>query len=141
MNKLNLQLVQVSQYLFTFELNVHHKSKNQNIVLNVLSQLLWNWFEYQLERENILNALHADSTIKYLNCTIYVFAAFLIKMSSKFKTRLTSAIKADKKWEDFLIIAFKKTDEKSDDIIKRLKDESFVLSNDLLHHKELNFKL
>jgi len=97
MNKLNLQLVQVFQYLFTLKLNVHHKSKNQNIVLNVLFQLLRNRFKYQLERENILNMLHADSTIKYLNRTIYVFAAFLIKMFSKFKTRLTSTIKENKK--------------------------------------------
>lgn len=99
-NKLNLWLVRASQYLFVFELEVRHKSDKQNLISNVLSRLLRErtTFENLRDEEDILNVSHIDSLNKFFaNCIIYVFTTSLIKISSDFRAKLTSAIKEDKK--------------------------------------------
>ncbi len=42
MKKLNLHLIQTSEYLQCFYLNIHYKSEKLNIILDALSQLLSN---------------------------------------------------------------------------------------------------
>ena len=39
MNKLNLRLIRVSQYLFNFKLLIRYKINKINVVLNALSRL------------------------------------------------------------------------------------------------------
>lgn len=98
-NQLNLRLVRASQYLSIFELNVRHKLDKQNVISDTLSRLLRDRASAaQFDAEDILDALHSNSALnELLNRTTYVFASVLIEMSSEFKTRLTSAVKTNKR--------------------------------------------
>lgn len=141
-NKLNLRLVHASQYLSTFDLNVRHKLEKQNLISDALSRLLRERESLTVNKnaEKILDALHTNFIVtSFANRTNYILSAFLIKMSSEFRTRLISAIKTNKKEKDVIVIANRKsliTDEikRERDIIKDLKEKIFVLQNELLYH-------
>ena len=73
--KLNLHLIYVSEYLQCFCLNIHYKSEKTNIVFNALSQLASH--EYQLESDEFsLNVLHLFSVSIYANIFIKMLSEF-----------------------------------------------------------------
>lgn len=97
-DKLNLHLIQVSQYLSIFQLNIRHKVDKINIMLNALFRLLRDKLELKSMKEafkdDILNLLH--ERIVHKNQIIYVCIASLIEISLKFKSNLIEALKDDK---------------------------------------------
>lgn len=97
-DKLNLHLIQVSQYLSIFQLNIRHKVDKINIMLNALFRLLRDKLELKSIKEafkdDILNLLH--ERIVHKNQIIYVCIASLIEISLKFKSNLIEALKNDK---------------------------------------------
>jgi len=98
-DKLNLRLVRASQYLFTFELNIRYKSDNNNLISDALFRLLRERsFENtsSIKREEILEILHI-SVKDFKNQCTYVFAVFLVEMSSNFRRRLLKAMNIDKR--------------------------------------------
>jgi len=97
-DKLNLHLIQVSQYLSIFQLNIRHKVDKINIMLNALFRLLRDKLKLKSMKEafkdDILNLLH--ERIVHKNQIIYVCIASLIEISLKFKSNLIEALKDDK---------------------------------------------
>ena len=88
-NKLNLHLVQVSQYLSLFPLNVWHKSGSTNTVPNALSWLKkvnHKWTE-NLTAPDTLEVLYSD-TDEFITDTLTVYNITLIKVDSRFKRKL-----------------------------------------------------
>ena len=93
-DKLNLRLIQVSQYFFNFNFVIQRKTKKFNIILNVLSRL---FNVTQLDVKNkieILNALYnysinfSKSELRFVtlqNTLTIVYYVILIKISNKFK--------------------------------------------------------
>ena len=93
-DKLNLRLIQVSQYFFNFNFVIQRKTKKFNIILNVLSRL---FNVTQLDVKNkieILNALYnysinfSKSELRFVtlqNTLTIVYHVILIKISNKFK--------------------------------------------------------
>ncbi len=94
---LNLRLIQTSQYLLQFFLNVRYKSEHTHIVLNVLFQLAQLNFEFK-------SILHDNSNmlkeLRTYNVRIYQIS--LVKMSASFYKQLIKDYKAD----SFLIKVF-----------------------------------
>jgi len=95
-DKLNLRLVQASQYLFTFELNIKYKSENKNLISDALFHLLRECSfknASNIEIEEILETLH--TAVKDFDCT-YIFAIFLIEMSANFCQQLLETMNINK---------------------------------------------
>ncbi len=133
-DKLNLRLVRVSQYLFTFELNIRYKSGNKNLISDALSRLLRERsFENasSIEIEEILETLH--TAVKDLDCT-YVFAVFLIEMSANFRQRLLETMNTDKRWKNIILNI------KADSMKALSREVYFDIKDDLLYHIDQNMK-
>ncbi len=116
-DKLNLRLIQASQYLFIFQLDIRHKIDKTNIILDALFKLLRDKLKLKSMKEtfkdDILNLLY--KRIIHKNQTTYVCITSLIELSLKFKSNLIKALKDDKHWKNILSIARKKATESSDD--------------------------
>jgi len=65
--KQNLYLIYISKYLQHFNLNVHHKSKKQHIILNALSRLVLIMSSDTSMKKNELDALFMKTYVKMLN--------------------------------------------------------------------------
>ncbi len=143
-DKLNLHLIQVSQYLFIFQLDIRHKVNKTNIMLDALFRLLRDKLELKSMKEtfkdNILNLLH--ERIVHKNQTTYVCITSLIELSLKFKSNLIEALKDDKCWKNILSIARKKTTKSSNDqtVIQRSQESHFEVQKKLLYHVNENSK-
>ena len=74
-NKLNLQLVQASQYIQNFHLQIFHKLEKTHLIFDIFSQLS---SEALFNNIKFINALHKD--VKY--------TATMIELSEKFKKHL-----------------------------------------------------
>lgn len=129
-DKLNLRLIQASQYLFIFQLDIRHKADKANIILDALFRLLREKLELKsmkaVFKNDILDLLH--ERIVHRNQTIYVCTVFLVKISLKFKSDLIQALEDNKRWKNILTIARKKTvSELSDDhsVIAQAKEDHF----------------
>ena len=89
-NKLNLRLIQMSQYLLQFFLNVRYKSEHTYIILNVLFQLAQLNFKSKstsYDNSNILKELRTYN--------VRVYQTSLMKMSILFYKQLIKDYKAD----------------------------------------------
>ncbi len=133
-DKLNLRLVQASQYLFTFELNIRYKSDNKNLVLNALFHLLRECSfndALSIEIEEILETLHTTMKDFKNHCT-YAFAVSLVEMSANFRQRLLQAMKINKRWKDIIINI------KTDNMKASFQEDYFDIKDDLLYHIDQN---
>lgn len=106
-DKLNLRLVRVSQYLFTFELNIKYKLRNKNLISDALLRLLRERSFVQslsIEIESILEKLHTivKKSLDKKDYFTYVFVISLIKTSSEFRQRLLQTMKMNKRWADII---------------------------------------
>ncbi len=143
-DKLNLHLIQVSQYLFIFQLNIWHKVDKTNIMLDALFRLLRDKLELKSMKEtfkdDILNLLH--KRIVYKNQITYVCTISLIELSLKFKSNLIEALKDDKRWKNILSIVRKKTTESLNDqtVIWWSWESHFEVQKKLLYHVNENSK-
>ncbi len=138
-DKLNLRLIQASQYLSIFQLNIRHKTDKANIMLDALFRLLRKKLELKLMKaafkNDILDLLH--ERIIHKDQTIYVCIVFLMKISLKFKSNLIQALENDKRWKNILTIARKKTVSESSDnhsVIIQTKEDHFKVWKELLYH-------
>lgn len=119
-NKLNLRLIRVSQYLSMFELNIRYKSDIRNIVLDILSRLLKRRVDSDLlvkDKEDILNTLH-----------VCVWFVTLIEMWNEFCRRLVAAIAFDEIWKEIIKSLKDDTDSSS------TKESYFEFIDNLLYH-------
>ena len=91
-DKLNLRLVRVSQYLFSFNLIVRHKADKFNIVSNALSRLQTSLIHINTTDE-VLDALQTDT-----------YHITLMKISNDFKKKLIEAYQSDISWKKILIM-------------------------------------
>ncbi len=133
-DKLNLRLVQASQYLFTFELNIRYKSDNKNLVLNSLFHLLRECSfndALSIEIEEILETLHTAMK-DFKNYCTYAFAVSLVEMSANFRQRLLQAMKINKRWKDIIINI------KTDNMKALFQEDYFDIKDDLLYHIDQN---
>ena len=94
-DKLNLRLVCVSQYLFNFNIILRYKTNKSNVISNVLSRLSAH-ITFQMNNVNkkrILEILY-DQLIGIVNEELnnifiaMIYHVILIKMSNDFKQRL-----------------------------------------------------
>ncbi len=100
-DKLNLRLIQASQYLFIFKLNIRYKSGNKNLISDALFRLLRERSKNasNMKVKEILEILHTaveDFAICDDHYT-YVFAAFLVEMSENFRQQLLETMIIDKR--------------------------------------------
>ena len=89
-DKLNLHLIQASEYLQRFNLDIRHKPRKQHIVPDTLSHLA---LTLRLNSLNIseLNALHT-----------HTYITSLVKMDSDFKKKLILGYEKDLAWNCIL---------------------------------------
>ena len=86
--KLNLCLVQASEYLQRFWLDIHYKAGKTNIISDALSWLA-SCNRSQPNQENSLDALASDAPWVYVT---------LVKMNDNFRQRLLDAYNQDPHW-------------------------------------------
>ena len=72
-NKLNLQLIRVSNYIQRFDLNIRHKSSKQHIILNIF---------FRFVNDNINSLNHNNNKLNAL------FIVFLIEIKFNFKQQI-----------------------------------------------------
>ena len=97
-NKLNLQLIRISQYFFNFNIAVRHKIHKFNVMSNVLFRFLKTLRQQNVTNKiDILNILynHIVKLLKYKlyffilhNLLAIIYYATLIKIFNNFKQRL-----------------------------------------------------
>ena len=91
-DKLNLRLIRASQYLFSFNLSIRHKSDKFNIVSNALSRLQVS--RTIDEKIDVLKSLHVS--IESSNQYEVAYHVTLMKMSNDFKSGLKEVYVGDK---------------------------------------------
>ncbi len=129
-DKLNLRLIQASQYLFTFKLNIRYKSDNKNLILNALFHLLRERsFKniLSINIKEILEFLHT-AVKDFKNYYTYASAVTLVEMSANFRQKLLQAMKIDKCWKDIIINI------KTDNMKALSWKDYFNIKDDLLYH-------
>ena len=87
-DKLNLRLMRVSNYIQRFNLNIRHKFEKQHIVFDALSRLVTD-----NALESILRKSFAEEELDAL------FIMSLIKMNADFKQRILNDYKTDLNWQ------------------------------------------
>ncbi len=133
-DKLNLKLIQASQYLFTFELNIRYKFDNKNSILNAFFRLLRERSfndALSIDVEEILESLHT-AVKNFKNHYTYAFAVFLIEMSANFRQRLLQAMKINKHWKDIIINI------KTDNMKALSWEDYFNIKDNFLYHIDQN---
>ena len=107
-NKFNLRLVRVSQYLFNFNITLRHKIDKSNVISDALSRLSAYTFQMNdVNKKKILNLLYncsvevIDEKLNNIFIAI-IYHIILIKMSDDFKQRLKKVYIENKHW--FLIL-------------------------------------
>ena len=83
-DKLNLRLVKISNYIQRFDLDIRHKFDKQHIVSNALFRLI---------NDNVNASNHDDDELNAL------FIISFIEMKSKFKQRILNDYKIDANWK------------------------------------------
>ena len=123
MNKLNLWLVWVSQYLSQFNLNVWYCSDKIHLVLNVLSWLL----------DDMMNKIKKDSTDILNNIKFYHI--ILIKLTDDFKQCLQDVYEKNDQWKCILnMIQSRKLSTINKDLLKWSAELHFAYWNDLIYY-------
>ena len=118
-NKFNLRLIKVSNYLQRFNFDIHHKSRKQHIVFNVLSRLTSTNIN-----ELIHNVLQFFANDKF---DIF-FIMFFVKMNNEFRDKIFKKYQTNFNWQKINIILSIENDaklffyRKTDDLIYRLND-------------------
>ena len=131
-DKLNLRLIQTSQYLLQFFLDVRYKSEYTYVISDVLFQLAQLNFESK-------NTSHNDSNmLKELEAyNVRVYQTSLVKMSASFCKQLIKDYKAD----SFLVKIFKCLTsnqlnlENFNEAVKKQSEIMFVICKSLLYYK------
>ena len=122
-DKLNLQLVQISQYLSQFNLNVWHCSGKIHLVSDALSWLL----------DNMTDKIKKGST-DTLN-DIEFYHIILIKLADNFKQCLQNTYKKDNQWKYILdMIQFRELGTVNEDLLKQSAELHFTYWNDLIYY-------
>lgn len=106
-NKLNLKLMCISQYLLNFNIVIRHKVEKMNVVSDALSCLKINIALNTLNKTKILDVLykHSVEILSLMNVKFQlVFHVTLMKIKNEFKTRLKNEYKTDDHWNDILKI-------------------------------------
>lgn len=96
-NKLNLRLVKISQYLFSFSLSIHYKSRKFNVILDILFRLQLDVLLFK--KLDILKLLYsylidlyksdvATRAIVILLKQTLIYYIILIEITNKLKQRL-----------------------------------------------------
>ena len=137
-DKLNLRLIQASQYLFIFKLNIRYKSGNKNLISDALFRLLRERSKNasNMKVKEILEILHTaveDFAICDDHYT-YVFAAFLVEMSENFRQQLLETMIIDKRWKNIIVNI------KADNMKASSQEDYFDIKDDLLYHINQNMK-
>ena len=84
-DKLNLRLVRVSQYLFSFNLIVRHKVDKVNVVSNALSRL----------QASLIHISTTDEVLDTLHFATDAYHITLMKMSNDFKKKLIDVYRSN----------------------------------------------
>ena len=86
-DKLNLHLIQASQYIQQFKLQIVHKLKKMHLVSNALSQLSSHAFSDDIES---LDALHTDTQMKVSHARLnnFIYTIMMIELLTDFKKHL-----------------------------------------------------
>ena len=107
-DKLNLRLIRVSQYLFNFNIFLRHKTNKTNIIFNILFRLPTHTSQMNdVNKKEILNILYGHS-IEIVNEKLndifiaMIYHIILIKMSNDFKQRLKKTYAENKHWSTIL---------------------------------------
>ena len=86
-DKLNLCLIQASQYIQQFKLQIVHKLEKMHLVSDVLS-----WFSNHTFLNDIefLDVLHADTQMKvsHIRLNNFIYTVMMIELSANFKKHL-----------------------------------------------------
>ena len=110
MNKLNLQLVCVLQYLSQFNIDVWYCFDKIHLVLNILLWLL----------NNMMNKIKKDIINILKNLAIEFYHVTLIELADKFKKYLQNMYKKDIQWKQII------------DIIKLMNCSSDMVNKDMM---------
>ena len=86
-DKLNLCLIQASQYIQQFKLQIMHKFRKMHLVSDVLSQLSSHAFLNDIES---LDVLHTDTQMKvsHVRLNNLIYTVMMIKLLINFKKHL-----------------------------------------------------
>ena len=86
-NKLNFHLIQASQYIQQFKLQIMHKFRKMHLILNVLSQFSSHAFSNDIES---LDVLHADTQteVSHARLNNLIYTIMMIKLLTDFKEYL-----------------------------------------------------
>ena len=131
-NKLNLRLIRVSDYLQRFNLNIRHKLKKQHIISDILSRLIF----VNIVAKSFTNT-KSFANENELNI---LFIASLMKMNEVFRKRITDDYKNDLNWQKIEVILNIENDVKflffrENDLIFRMND--FIIKSHAYESRKL----
>ena len=115
-DKLNLRLIQASQYLSQFCLNVHHRLRKQHVISDALFRLL---------NESVIIREDAESEEGTLD-EVFMLTVSLIELSDDFRKEIKESYQKDWQWKKVF-----KMLEKAEDISK---GSWFLLKDGLIHY-------
>ena len=158
MNKLNLRLIRVSQYLSNFNIVIRYKTNKINVISNVFFRLskkssIQSNFNDKIEvfdslYDHVVDLTdHESRTITIQNLSTIFYHVTLIKMSNDFKQRFKNVYVANKHWKKMLkIITFRrkssvvivKIDELSSTNFEKIDTSSSMIEKSL---RDIRFRL
>ena len=150
-DKLNLRLIRVSQYLSSFNIVIRHKSNKSNVIFDVLSKLFDKLSTQSnvIDKIEILDVLYehfvnlSNHELRFdiiQNLSSINYHVTLIKMSNDFKQRLKIVYTKDEQWKKILnVITFRQIiTNQAQSIITNFATEVIV---DAKSSRDIRFKL
>ncbi len=133
-NRFNMKLMRVFMYFSQFCLNIRHRSRKFNVVSNALSRLSIKKDNSTHEALNLnLNYLQSN-TQSLKNDQIYAYFTILIKMSTKFRSKIQKEYQKESQWTK-LIKMLKNLNERREKNNHEKFEIDFLWKNELLFHK------